>query len=42
LALAGGHLPRIIKALTYIELLTSLLILALGLLTVAGVAGRFR
>ncbi len=42
LALVGGHLPRILKALTYVELLTSLLILALGLLTVAGVAGRFR
>lgn len=42
LALVGGNIQRILKGLVYIELLTSLLILALGLLTVAGVVGRIR
>jgi ABC-type nickel/cobalt efflux system permease component RcnA len=42
LALVGGNIRRVLKGLVYLELLTSLLILALGLLTVAGVAGRIR
>ena len=42
LALVGGNIHRILKGLAYVELLTSLLILVLGLLTVAGVAGRIR
>jgi len=42
LALVGGNIQRILKGLVYLELLTSLLILALGLLTVAGVVGRIR
>lgn len=40
LALVGGNIQRVLKGLAYVELLTSLLILTLGLLTVAGVAGR--
>lgn len=40
LALVGGNIQRVLKGLAYVELLTSLLILILGLLTVAGVAGR--
>lgn len=42
LALVGGNIQRVLKGLAYLELLTSLLILALGLLTIAGVAGRIR
>ncbi len=42
LALVGGNIHRVLKGLAYVELLTSLLILVLGLLTVAGVAGRIR
>lgn len=42
LALVGGNIQRVLKGLAYVELLTSLLILVLGLLTVAGVAGRIR
>lgn len=42
LALVGGNIQRVLKGLVYLELLTSLLILVLGLLTVAGVAGRIR
>lgn len=40
LALVGGNIQRVLKGLAYVELLTSLLILTLGMLTVAGVAGR--
>ncbi|MDP1841547.1 MAG: hypothetical protein Q8L19_23855, partial [Reyranella sp.] len=40
LALVGGNFQRVMKGLAYVELLTSLLILTLGLLTVTGVAGR--
>lgn len=40
LAIMGGNIGRLMKGLAYVELATSLLILALGLLTVAGVAGR--
>jgi nickel/cobalt exporter len=42
LVLLGGNMHRVLKGLAYLELLTSLLILALGLFTVAGVAGRIR
>lgn len=42
LALLGGNIQRVLRGLTYVELLTSLVILALGLLTVAGVAGCIR
>ena len=42
LALLGGNIQRILKGLAYVELATSLLILALGLFTVAGVLGRIR
>lgn len=42
LALVGGNIHRVLKGLAYVELLTSLLILTLGLLTVAGVFGRIR
>ncbi|MDP2334532.1 MAG: hypothetical protein Q8M19_27960 [Reyranella sp.] len=42
LALVGGNIHRVLKGLAYVELLTSLLILALGLFTVAGVVGRIR
>ncbi|MDP1962147.1 MAG: hypothetical protein Q8K93_08100 [Reyranella sp.] len=42
LALVGGNIQRVLKGLAYVELLTSLVILALGLLTVAGVLGRIR
>jgi ABC-type nickel/cobalt efflux system permease component RcnA len=39
-ALVGGNIGRLMNGLAYVELLTSLLILILGLLTVAAVAGR--
>lgn len=42
LVLLGGNIRRVLKGLACLELLTSLLILALGLFTVAGVAGRIR
>lgn len=42
MALLGGNIHRVLKRLAYLEFLTSLLILALGLFTVAGVAGRIR
>ena len=42
LALIGGNIHRVLKDLAWLELATSLLILALGLLTVAGVVGRIR
>ena len=42
LALMGGSIQHVLKGLAYVELATSLLILALGLLTVAGAVGRLR
>ena len=42
LALLGGNIHRVLKGLAYLELLTSLPILTLGLFTVAGVVGRGR
>lgn len=42
LALAGGRIHRLASALTWLELATSLLILALGLVAVAGGVSRFR
>lgn len=42
LALLGGNIQRVLKGLAYLELLTSLLILGLGLFVVIGVVGRIR
>lgn len=42
LALLGGNIHRVLKGLGYLELLTSLLILALGLFMVSAVVGRIR
>lgn len=42
LALIDGNIHRVLKGLAWLELATSLLILALGLLTVAAVVGRIR
>jgi nickel/cobalt exporter len=42
LALLGGNIHRLLKGFGYLELLTSLLILALGLFMVSGVVGRIR
>lgn len=41
-ALLGGNMHRLLKGLAYLELLTSLLIFALGLLMMASVVGRIR
>jgi nickel/cobalt exporter len=42
LALLGGNIHRVLKGLAYLEFLTSLLIFALGLFMVVGVAARIR
>ena len=42
LALLGGNIQRILKGLAYLELLTSLLILAVGFFMVSTVVGRIR
>ena len=42
LAFAGGHLPRLLKALGWLELATSLLIFAVGAAMAASAIGRMR
>lgn len=42
LALVGGNIHHVLKGLAWLELVTSLLIFALGLLTLAAVVGRIR
>ena len=42
IVLLGGSIHRVLKGLAWLELVTSLLILALGLFMLAGVAGRIR
>jgi ABC-type nickel/cobalt efflux system permease component RcnA len=42
MALLDGNMRRLLRGLAYLELLTSLLIFALGLLMMASVVGRIR
>ena len=42
LAFAGDRVPRLLKALTLLELVTSLLIFAIGALTAAAAIDRMR